>query len=162
MDLSLDDLLSGLEQVQQKKSKVGLFNDVAALPLIHCLAQPCSWNLSWMLTAIARSADLGGCSTCALPLGFSHRSNVLPGWQVRLSERNVVELVAKLRQLGLLGDELLYTTNGKEYVTRDRAAMEVKAAMRAAGGRIPIVSWPPAWQRSGRVPPRPGLRSGVE
>lgn len=37
---------------------------------------------------------------------------LIRGVQVRLSERNVVELVAKLRQLGLLGDELLYTTNG--------------------------------------------------
>ena len=60
---------------------------------------------------------------------------------MRLSERNVVELVAKLRALGLLGDELLYTTNGKEYVTRQRAEAEVRAAVRAAGGRIPLVRW---------------------
>lgn len=89
----------------------------------------------------------------------------------------MVELVAKLRQLGLLGDELLYTTNGgwgrlgllerencgeaccgshtcvkfcyrcnfrapagKEYVTRQRVEAEVRAAVRAAGGRIPLVS----------------------
>src|SRR5690242_11398249 len=59
--------------------------------------------------------------------------------QTHLSERNVVELVAKLKALGLLGDELLYTTNGKEYVTRERAAAEVRAAIQAAGGRIPLV-----------------------
>ena len=61
--------------------------------------------------------------------------------QVRHSERNVVELVNKLKQLGLLGDELLYTTNGKEYVTRERVQAEVRAAVRAAGGRIPLVRW---------------------
>ncbi|KAL4425678.1 hypothetical protein ABPG75_009694 [Micractinium tetrahymenae] len=81
-DLSLENLLSGLEAAQQKKSKT------------------------------------------------------------RLSERNVVELVAKLKALGLLGEELLYTTNGKEYVTRERAVAEVKAAVRAAGGRIPLVDLP--------------------
>lgn len=55
----------------------------------------------------------------------------------------MVELVAKLKQLGLLGDELLYTTSGKEYVTRERAQAEVRAAVRAAGGRIPLVDLPP-------------------
>lgn len=65
----------------------------------------------------------------------------------------MVELVVKLKALGLLGEELLYTTNGKEYVTRERAAAEVKAAVRAAGGRIPLVrplprtaGWAPAPQ----------------
>jgi hypothetical protein len=32
----------------------------------------------------------------------------------RLSDRNVVELIVKLKQLGLFGDELLHTINGKE------------------------------------------------
>lgn len=48
--------------------------------------------------------------------------------------------MSKLRSLGLLGDDLLYTANGKEYVTRERAVAEVRAAVRAAGGRIPLVS----------------------
>ena len=68
---------------------------------------------------------------------------------MRLSERNVVELVAKLRALGLLGEELLYTTSGKEYVTRERAAAEVRAAVRAAGGRIPLVSAAGGWRGEG-------------
>ena len=54
----------------------------------------------------------------------------------------MVELVNKLKQLGLLGEELLYTSNGKEYVTRERAAAEARAAVRAAGGRIPLVDLP--------------------
>lgn len=33
---------------------------------------------------------------------------------VRLSERNVVELISKLKQLGLFGEELMHTINGKE------------------------------------------------
>ena len=65
--------------------------------------------------------------------------------QVRLSERNIVELVNKLKQLGLLGDDLLYTTNGKEYVTRERAEAEVRGAVRGAGGRIPLVSAATGW-----------------
>lgn len=39
---------------------------------------------------------------------------------VRLSERNVVELVNKLQQLGMLEEELLHTLNGKEYITQVR------------------------------------------
>lgn len=39
---------------------------------------------------------------------------------VRLSDRNVVELVIKLKQLGILGGDLLHTINGKEYITTDR------------------------------------------
>ncbi|GAB4816872.1 hypothetical protein N2152v2_003918 [Parachlorella kessleri] len=82
MDVSLDDLLSGLQAVQQKKSTA------------------------------------------------------------KLSERNVVELVNKLKQLGLLGDDLLHTTNGKEYITREQVAREVKQAVVEAGGRIPLVDLP--------------------
>lgn len=159
MDLSLDDLLSGLEAAQQKKSKVG-------------------WR--WVLQPpLSRPAVCRPAATIANALGGTETNCACatPPLQVRLSERNVVELVAKLRQLGLLGDELLYTTNGgwaglmvgkgetaekpavavhtlaaicyqcnvrapvgKEYVTRQRVEAEVRAAVRAAGGRIPLVS----------------------
>ena len=82
-------------------------------------------------------------STC--PLRNFPAASALPSGpccvQVCLSERNVVELVNKLKQLGLLGDDLLYTTNGKEYITRERVVAEVRAAVRAAAGRIPLVSW---------------------
>eukprot|EP00887_Chlorella_sp_A99_P000841 scaffold5.g841.t1 len=61
---------------------------------------------------------------------------------VRLSERNVVELVSKLRQLGLLGDELLHTTNGREFITRERLQEEVRAAVDQAGGRVALVDLP--------------------
>jgi hypothetical protein len=70
--------------------------------------------------------------------------------QTKLSERNVVELVNKLKNLGLLGDDLLYTTNGKEYVTTERVQAEVRAAVRAAGGRVPLVRQ--AWGCSGGQP----------
>lgn len=62
--------------------------------------------------------------------------------QVKLSDRNVVELVNKLKELNLLTD-LLYTVNGKEYLTRDRVKAEVSAAVRSAGGRIALVDLPP-------------------
>ena len=63
-----------------------------------------------------------------------------PAPQAKLSERNVVELVNKLKQLGLLGDELLHTTNGREYITREQVKVEVAEAVAEAGGRVPLVS----------------------
>ena len=59
--------------------------------------------------------------------------------QVRLSERNVVELVSVLRQLGLLGEDLLHTANGREYLTAEQLKVEVLQAVEAAGGRVALV-----------------------
>ena len=42
----------------------------------------------------------------------------------RLSERNCVELVSKLLQLGLL--EIIFTTDGKEYLTPAQLQREIK------------------------------------
>lgn len=47
----------------------------------------------------------------------------------KLSERTVVELINKLKQLGILGDDLLYTINGKEYITTDRLRDDIKRAL---------------------------------
>ena len=35
----------------------------------------------------------------------------------RLNERNVIELVGKLKKLGYLDDTLMHTLDGKEFVT---------------------------------------------
>jgi hypothetical protein len=61
---------------------------------------------------------------------------------VKLSERNVVELIIKLKQLGIVGDELLHTINGKEYITTERLKADVAAALRAAGGRLELSELP--------------------
>ena len=61
---------------------------------------------------------------------------------VRLSERNVVELVNKLKQLGYLGDDLLYTINGKEYITTDRLRADIQDALKQSGGRLELVELP--------------------
>jgi hypothetical protein len=61
---------------------------------------------------------------------------------VRLSERNVVELVIKLKQLGLVGDELLHTISGKEFITTDRLRSDVRAALAASGGRLELSELP--------------------
>lgn len=61
---------------------------------------------------------------------------------VRLSERNVVELVLKLKQLGLFGDELLHTINGKEYITTERLKADIQTALRQAGGRLELTELP--------------------
>lgn len=60
----------------------------------------------------------------------------------RLSERNVVELVSKLKQLGIFGDELLHTINGKEYITTDRLKADINVALAQAGGRLEILELP--------------------
>lgn len=58
---------------------------------------------------------------------------------MRLSERNVVELVNKLMELGFLDKSLLHTINGKEYLTHEQLRKEIKETLNAAGGRISLV-----------------------
>lgn len=59
--------------------------------------------------------------------------------QTRLSERNVVELVNKLQELGLLDSGLLHSIQGKEYITPDQLCEEIKTAVADAGGRLAVV-----------------------
>ena len=59
--------------------------------------------------------------------------------QIKLSDRNIVELVNKLQDFGLLGDDLLHTVNGREYVTADHLKTEVVDAVNTAGGRTAVV-----------------------
>ncbi|KAG0621526.1 hypothetical protein M758_3G026500 [Ceratodon purpureus] len=47
--------------------------------------------------------------------------------KVRLSERNVVELVSKLQELQLLDNDLLHTVSGKEYITQDELRREIES-----------------------------------
>lgn len=54
----------------------------------------------------------------------------------KLSEPNVVEVVQKLVELGLL--EVLFTTNGKEYLTPKQLRNEVADEIAAHGGRVNI------------------------
>ncbi|MEW5307712.1 MAG: hypothetical protein WDW36_010090 [Sanguina aurantia] len=61
---------------------------------------------------------------------------------VRLSERNVVELVIKLKALGILGGDLLHTSNGREFITPSRLKTEVSEALTSAGGRLSLVELP--------------------
>lgn len=62
--------------------------------------------------------------------------------QTRLSERVIVDLVNKLKQVGLFGDELLHTINGREYITKAQVQEEVKQSLAAAGGRLPVLDLP--------------------
>lgn len=59
--------------------------------------------------------------------------------QIKLSDRNIVELVNKLQECGLLGDDLLHTVNGREYVTTDHLKTEVTDAVNLTGGRTAVV-----------------------
>lgn len=51
-----------------------------------------------------------------------------------------MELVNKLKAAGLLGDGLLHTVNGREYVTRKYLKKEITSAVDSAGGRIALVT----------------------
>jgi hypothetical protein len=45
--------------------------------------------------------------------------------------------------MGLLDNTLLYTLNGKEYITQDRLQAEIKREVKRSGGRIPVVDLQP-------------------
>lgn len=51
----------------------------------------------------------------------------------RLSERNCVELVSRLVERRLV--EVIYTLDGKEYVTPEQLEREIKSELTAHGGR---------------------------
>mmetsp|Transcript_16765 Transcript_16765/g.54824 ORF Transcript_16765/g.54824 Transcript_16765/m.54824 type:complete len:769 (+) Transcript_16765:27-2333(+) len=63
---------------------------------------------------------------------------------IRLSERNVVELVSKLQELGLFdgAQGLLHTSSGREYLTHAHLREEVKRAVVTSGGRLPVLDLP--------------------
>ena len=45
----------------------------------------------------------------------------------------------KLQECGLLGEDLLHSVNGREYVTAAHLKVEVTDAVNEAGGRIAVV-----------------------
>lgn len=57
---------------------------------------------------------------------------------IRLSDRNVVELVQKLQQLQFIDFELLHTASGKEYITLDQLRNEMVAEVKKLG-RISVI-----------------------
>ncbi|CAA7389558.1 unnamed protein product [Spirodela intermedia] len=57
---------------------------------------------------------------------------------IRLSERNVVELVAKLQELGFINFDLLHTVSGKEYITPDQLRFEMAAEIEKSG-RVSLI-----------------------
>jgi hypothetical protein len=58
----------------------------------------------------------------------------------KLSERSVVTLILKLQQKNLLS--IVYTNDGKEYLTLDQVEREIKQELQHHGGRISIVDLP--------------------
>ncbi|KAK7404632.1 hypothetical protein VNO78_05587 [Psophocarpus tetragonolobus] len=57
---------------------------------------------------------------------------------IRLSERNVVELVQKLQHLQIIDFELLHTVSGKEYITLDQLRNEMVAEVNRLG-RVSLI-----------------------
>ena len=132
-DFSLEDLQAALQSAQQEQSTVRLRWTTQS-------------RLLWRHSLHNGKADA---RTCPALLAFGGRN--LPHLlqrerrqtcvlQVKLSDRNVVELVNKLQECGLLGDDLLHSVNGREYVTADHLKTEVTGAVEGAGGRIAVVS----------------------
>ncbi|KAK4492027.1 hypothetical protein RD792_002817 [Penstemon davidsonii] len=57
---------------------------------------------------------------------------------IRLSERNVVELVHKLHQLQIIDFDLLHTTSGKEYITPEQLRNEIVIEINKQG-RVSLI-----------------------
>ncbi|GFQ06362.1 e3 ufm1-protein ligase 1 homolog [Phtheirospermum japonicum] len=57
---------------------------------------------------------------------------------IRLSERNVVELVQKLQQLQIIDFDLLHTTSGKEYITPEQLRSEIISEINKRG-RVSVI-----------------------
>lgn len=57
---------------------------------------------------------------------------------IRLSDRNVVELVQKLQQLGIIDFDLLHTVSGKEYITPEQLRTEIVMEVKKLG-RISLI-----------------------
>ncbi|XVF46451.1 hypothetical protein PTKIN_Ptkin03bG0027600 [Pterospermum kingtungense] len=57
---------------------------------------------------------------------------------IRLSERNVVELVQKLHELRIIDFELLHTVSGKEYITPEQLRHEIAEEVKKRG-RVSLI-----------------------
>ncbi|KAK9065902.1 hypothetical protein SSX86_015304 [Deinandra increscens subsp. villosa] len=57
---------------------------------------------------------------------------------IRLSERNVVELVQKLQHLHIIDFDLLHTVSGKEYITPDQLRVEIVSEIKKLG-RVSLI-----------------------
>ncbi|KAF6164353.1 hypothetical protein GIB67_037510 [Kingdonia uniflora] len=57
---------------------------------------------------------------------------------IRLSERNVVELIQKLHQLQIIDYDLLHTINGKEYITPEQLRLEMVREI-SKSGRVSLI-----------------------
>ncbi|GAV71409.1 DUF2042 domain-containing protein [Cephalotus follicularis] len=57
---------------------------------------------------------------------------------IRLSERNVVELVQKLHELNIIDFDLLHTVSGKEYITPEQLRHEMVAEVKKLG-RVSLI-----------------------
>ncbi|GAB4824343.1 hypothetical protein Ancab_007231 [Ancistrocladus abbreviatus] len=57
---------------------------------------------------------------------------------IRLSDRNVVELVQKLQELHIIDFDLLHTVSGKEYITPEQLRLEMVAVIKKLG-RVSLI-----------------------
>ncbi|KAA8549721.1 hypothetical protein F0562_001261 [Nyssa sinensis] len=57
---------------------------------------------------------------------------------IRLSDRNVVELVQKLQELQIIDFDLLHTISGKEYITPEQLRLEMVAEIKKLG-RVSVI-----------------------
>ncbi|CAG2120426.1 unnamed protein product, partial [Medioppia subpectinata] len=55
---------------------------------------------------------------------------------LRLSERNCVEIMKRLIEMKLL--DVIFTSDGKEYITEEHLLREIEDELFSAGGRISL------------------------
>lgn len=68
---------------------------------------------------------------------MNYQSFLICKYIFRLSERNCVEIITKLTELKLI--DVIFTNDGKEYLTPQYLAKEVKDELYVHGGRISLV-----------------------
>lgn len=61
----------------------------------------------------------------------------MSGSMAKLSERNCIQIIQKLQELDMI--ELLYTMDGKTYLTHDQLEREIKDELFVHGSRINVV-----------------------
>ncbi|MQM06836.1 hypothetical protein Taro_039665, partial [Colocasia esculenta] len=85
-----------------------------------------------------REREGGGMDAELLELQRQFESVQQAKSSVRLSERNVVELVQKLQELRFIDFDLLHTVSGKEYITPDQLRLEMEAEIKKSG-RVSLI-----------------------
>lgn len=123
-----------------------ILSNCAHVHTLHTYKQPqlASWNER--IVDVSTTAFIPFTGDCKSATGswVLYDSDLATWSQIRLSDRVAVDLIEKMKTLGILGDTLLHTTNGKEYITMERLVDDIYECLEDQGGRVAIVDLPGA------------------